>query len=64
MSAILPAALMVALCGVVAGGLAPWLLRRAPEPGADAVRLDGQDGHGRQRCGPKARADRDATRGQ
>jgi leader peptidase (prepilin peptidase)/N-methyltransferase len=23
---------MVALCGVVAGGLAPWLLRRAPEP--------------------------------
>jgi leader peptidase (prepilin peptidase)/N-methyltransferase len=31
-SAILPAALLVALCGVVAGGLAPWLLRRAPEP--------------------------------
>lgn len=32
MSAILPAALLVALCGVVAGGLAPWLLRRAQEP--------------------------------
>lgn len=32
MSAILPAALMVALCGVVAGALAPWLLRRTPEP--------------------------------
>lgn len=32
MSAILPAALLVALCGVAAGGLAPWLLRRAPEP--------------------------------
>lgn len=35
MSAILPAALLVALCGVVAGGLAPWLLRRAPEPGLE-----------------------------
>lgn len=32
MSPILSAALMVALCGVVAGALAPWLLRRTPEP--------------------------------
>ena len=39
MSAILPAALLVALCGVVAGGLAPWLLRRAPEPGLEPDEL-------------------------
>lgn len=39
MSAILPAALLVALCGVVAGALAPWLLRRAPEPGLDPDEL-------------------------
>lgn len=31
-SAILGAAVMVVVCGLAAGALAPWLLRRAPEP--------------------------------
>ena len=36
MSVILGGALLVALCGVVAGVLAPWLLRRAAEPELEA----------------------------
>lgn len=34
-SAIVPAVLVTAACGVTAGGLAPWLLRRAVEPDLD-----------------------------
>ena len=34
-TALVPAAALVAVCGVVAAGLAPWLLRRTPEPELD-----------------------------
>jgi len=35
-TALLPAAALVAVCGVAAAGLAPWLLQRTPEPELEA----------------------------